>query len=79
LDGHDGGTPATTSPDGPAAAAAGSSDGPAAAAAGHRARPLKRTGAAGDAATRRLRKEILAAVKQGPSPAPRRRRRPFSA
>jgi AcrR family transcriptional regulator len=79
LDGHDGGTPATTSPDGPAAAAAGSSDGPAAAAAGHRARPLKRAGAGSDAAARRLRKDLLAAVKQGPSPVARRRRRPFSA
>jgi AcrR family transcriptional regulator len=79
LDGHDGGTPTTTSPDGPAAAAASSSDGPAAAAAGHRARPLKRAGAGSDAAARRLRKDLLAAVKQGPSPVARRRRRPFSA
>jgi len=41
--------------------------------------PVKRAGTARGAATRRLRKEILAAIKQGPSPAPRRRRRPFSA
>jgi AcrR family transcriptional regulator len=41
--------------------------------------PLKRAGLAGDAATRRLRKEILTAIKQGPDPAARRRRRPFSA
>jgi AcrR family transcriptional regulator len=68
LDGHDGGQPATTS-----------SEGPAAAAADYRAAPLKRAGAGRDAATRRLRKDILAAVKQGPSPVTRRRRRPFSA
>ncbi len=68
LDGHDGGKAATTS-----------SDGPAVVAANHRAMPLKHTGAPRDAATRRLRKDILAAVKQGPSPMARRRRRPFSA
>ena len=68
LDGHNGGKPATTG-----------SDGQAAAAADHRATPLKRAGAAGDAATRRLRKDILAAVKQGPSPVTRRRWRPFTA
>ena|SRR5271163_3858991 len=68
LDGHDEGKPTTISPDGLAAAAA-----------DHRATPLKRAGASGDAATRRLRKDILAAVKQGPSPVARRRRRPFSA
>jgi AcrR family transcriptional regulator len=68
LAGHDGGKPTTTSPDGPAAAAA-----------DYRAAPLKRAGAARDAATRRLRKDILAAVKQGPSPAARRRRRRFPA
>jgi AcrR family transcriptional regulator len=45
---------------------------------GHRAPPpRKHAGLAGDAATRRLRKEILAAIKQGPDPAARRRRRPF--
>src|ERR1700677_46229 len=44
---------------------------------GHRAPPRQRAGLAGDAATRRLRKEILTAIKQGPDPAPRRRRRPF--
>jgi AcrR family transcriptional regulator len=44
-----------------------------------RSPPLKRAGLAGDAATRRLRKEILTAIKQGPDPAARRRRRPFSA
>jgi AcrR family transcriptional regulator len=67
LDGHDDGKPTTTSPDGPAAAA------------DHRGTPLKRTGAARDAATRRLRKDILAAVKQGPSPVAGRRKRRFSA
>ena len=46
---------------------------------GHRAPPRKRAGTASDAATRRLRKDILAAVKQGPSPAARRRRRRFPA
>ena len=44
---------------------------------GRRAPPRKRAGLAGDAATRRLRKEILVAIKQGPDPAARRRRRPF--
>ncbi len=70
LDGQDGGKPATTS-----------SDGPAVVTADDRAMPLKHTGAPRDAATRRLRKDILAAVKQGPSPMARRRRRrrPFSA
>jgi AcrR family transcriptional regulator len=67
LDGQADGIPATTSSDGQAAAA------------DHRATPLKRAGAAPGAATRRLRKDILAAVKQGPSPVTRRRRRPFSA
>jgi AcrR family transcriptional regulator len=68
LDRHDGCIPAT-----------GGADGPAAATADHRATPVKHAGTARDAATRRLRKEILAAIKQGPSPAARRRRRPFSA
>jgi AcrR family transcriptional regulator len=68
LDGHDGGEPTTTS-----------SDGAAVVTADHRVMPLKRAGAARDAATRRLRKDILAAVKQGPSPMAGRRRRPFSA
>jgi len=68
LDFRDGGVPArTTSGRVPPAAA------------GHRATPPKRARAAGDATTRRLRKDILAAVKQGPNPAARRRRRPFSA
>ena len=68
LDGQAGGKPATTS-----------SDGSAAATADHRATPLKRPGAGRDAMTRRLRKDILAAVKQGPSPVARRRRRRFPA
>ena len=66
LDGQAGGKPATTSSDGSAAA-------------DHRATPLKRAGAGRDAVTRRLRKDILAAVKQGPSPVARRRRRRFPA
>lgn len=68
FDGHHSGKPTATSPDVPAAATA-----------DHRARPLKRAGATRDAATRRLRKDILAAVKQGPSPVARRRRRQFPA
>jgi AcrR family transcriptional regulator len=64
LDGQNGGRLATAG-----------SAGPTAAAADHRAAPLKPAGVARDAATRRLRKDILAAVKQGPSPAARRRRR----
>ena len=68
LDRHDGGKPATTDFDGPAAAVA-----------HHRAPSMKHAGTARDAAARRLRKEILAAIKQGPNPAARRRRRPFSA
>jgi AcrR family transcriptional regulator len=47
--------------------------------AGHRVTPPQRARAARDATTRRLRKDILAAVKQGPNPVARRRRRPFSA
>jgi AcrR family transcriptional regulator len=65
---HDGGKPATAGLDGPTGATA-----------GHRAPPMKRAGTAHGAGARRLRKEILAAIKQGPSPAARRRRRPFSA
>jgi AcrR family transcriptional regulator len=78
LDGHAAGQPAAAGLDGPAAAAAGHLPGgvgidrP-------RATPLKRAGGARDAATRRLRKDILAAVKQGPSPAAGRRRRRFPA
>ncbi len=68
LDFRDGGEPARTS-----------SDRLPPATAGHRATPPKRARAARDATTRRLRKDILAAVKQGPNPAARRRRRPFSA
>jgi len=68
LDVRDGGEPARTS-----------SDRLPAAAAGHRATPPKRARAARDAAARRLRKDILSAVKQGPNPAARRRRRRFSA
>ena len=68
LDRHDDGKPATTDFDGPAAAVA-----------HHRAPSMKHAGTARDAAARRLRKEILAAIKQGPNPAARRRRRPFSA
>lgn len=65
---HDGGKPATPGLDGPAAATA-----------GRRVAPMKRAGTARGAGASRLRKEILAAIKQGPSPAARRRRRPFSA
>ena len=68
LDVRDGGEPARTGPDRLPGAAT-----------GRRAAPPKRGPAARDATTRRLRKDILAAVKQGPSPAARRRRRPFSA
>jgi AcrR family transcriptional regulator len=71
LDRPGGGTPVTADLDGSAAAAA--------PAVGRRARPVKRAGTACDGANRRLRKEILAAIRQGPSPAARRRRRPFSA
>jgi AcrR family transcriptional regulator len=46
---------------------------------GHRAMPPKRARTARDAAAKRLRKDILAAVKQGPSPAARRRRHRFPA
>jgi len=68
LGGRDGGEPARTGPGWlPAAAAR------------RRAVPPKRARAARDVTTRRLRKDILAAVKQGPSPAARRRRRPLSA
>ena len=63
LDRHDDGKPATTDFDGPAAAVA-----------HHRAPSMKHAGTARDAAARRLRKEILAAIKQGPNPAARRRR-----
>ncbi len=68
LDRREGGEPAGTSPGGPAAAAA-----------GYRARPPNRARAGRDAATRRLRKELLTAIKQGPNPPARRRRRPFPA
>jgi AcrR family transcriptional regulator len=69
LDRHDdGGKPPTADLDGPTTATA-----------NHRALPMRRAGTARDAATRRLRKEILAAIKQGPNPAARRRRRSFSA
>ena len=67
LDFRDG-EPARTGPERPPPATA-----------GHRATPPKRARAARDATTRRLRKEILTAVKQGPNPVARRRRRPFSA
>src|SRR5260370_33812947 len=43
----------------------------------HRPRPPKRARTARAAAARRLRKDILAAVKQGPSPPARPRRPPF--
>ena len=68
LDVRDGGEPARTG-----------SDRLAAAVTGRRAVPPKRARAARDVTTRRLRKDILAAVKRGPSPAARRRRRPLSA
>jgi AcrR family transcriptional regulator len=68
LGGHDSGKPATTGFDRPTAMTA-----------GRRAAPRKRATGARDAAVRRLRKDILTAVKQGPNPAARRRRRPFSA
>ena len=68
LEDRDDGEPARTSADRPTASNA-----------GHRATPPKRALAARDAAARRLRKDILAAVKQGPNPASRRRRRPFPA
>ncbi len=68
LDFRDGGEPARTSADRLLPATA-----------GRRAAPPKRALAARDASTTRLRKDILAAVKQGPNPAARRRRRPFSA
>jgi AcrR family transcriptional regulator len=68
LEFRDGGEPARTS-----------SDRLLPATAGRRAAPPKRARAARDASTTRLRKDILAAVKQGPNPVARRRRRPFSA
>ena len=68
LDRREGGEPAGTSPGGLAAAAA-----------GYRARPPGRARAGRDAATRKLRKELLTAIKQGPNPPARRRRRPFPA
>jgi len=52
---------------------------PATAADGDRGGPQWPARPPGDAAARRLRKDILAAVKQGPSPAIRRRRRRFPA
>ncbi len=69
LEERDDGDPARTSSGRPTTAAN----------ARHRATPPKRALAARDAAARRLRKDILAAVKQGPNPASRRRRRPFPA
>jgi TetR/AcrR family transcriptional regulator, transcriptional repressor of bet genes len=68
LDHREGGELAGTSPGGLAAAAA-----------GYRARPSNRARAGRDAAARRLRKDLLTAIKQGPNPPARRRRRPFSA
>jgi AcrR family transcriptional regulator len=68
LDCHDSGKLTTTS-----------SDRPSAATADHRTTPPKRARGACDAAARRLRKDILAAIKRGPDPVARRRRRPFSA